>query len=214
MKTILISGNDTEIGKTWVCKALVNYLSSRNQAIQVIKPVETGVNQEIYKGDALTAIEDCHPDHVSAYTLYTFPEPLAPSAAAKKAQVSFKFSDILEKIEQLPRADWRIIETAGGLAVPFDDTDADGRSLALEIPADYLLLVVENRLGSIHQAKVLTHYAPYQEITTGIWLNDTRLVTETITNSNYEGLKNLPVPIWGHQKYGISQLCYLDAFPL
>ena len=58
MKTILISGNDTNIGKTWICRALVRYLLSHNQSVQVVKVVETGITRN-QKGDAETAIEDC-----------------------------------------------------------------------------------------------------------------------------------------------------------
>ena len=78
MKTILISGNDTHIGKTWICRALAKYLASHNQSVQVVKVVETGITSD-QKSDAVTAIEDC--SHFSekkcqAFTLYSFAEPV------------------------------------------------------------------------------------------------------------------------------------------
>lgn len=216
MKTILISGNDTEIGKTWICRALVRYLASQNQSVQVVKVVETGITGN-QKGDAETAIADC--SHFSekkcqAFTLYSFIEPLAPVTAARKADCKLNLENILCKIRNLPETNWRILETAGGVAVPLDETGLDAVDLALNLPVDYLLLVVQNRLGAIHQARVLTAYAPYSKVTTGLWFNDRIPVDHEVTNSNYSELTNLSVPIWGHQLYQAQELNFFDSFPI
>ncbi|MBV8801832.1 MAG: dethiobiotin synthase, partial [Gammaproteobacteria bacterium] len=187
MKTILISGNDTSIGKTWVSRALASYLVSRNQSVQVVKVVETGITGQ-QKGDAEIAIENCslYANECEAFTLYSFTDPLAPITAAEKAGcTTLSLENILNKINQLPETDWRILETAGGLAVPLDKAGLDTVDLALQLPVDYLLLVVQNRLGAIHQARVLTAYAPYSKITTGIWFNDCMPVDDNVTHSNY-----------------------------
>jgi dethiobiotin synthetase len=216
MKTILISGNDTSIGKTWISRALARYLASHNQSVQVVKVVETGITSN-QKGDAETAIEDC--SHFSekkcqAFTLYSFTEPLAPVTAADKAGCKLSLESILCKIRSLPETNWRILETAGGLAVPLDEAGLDAVDLALNLPVDYLLLVVQNRLGAIHQARVLTAYAPYSKITTGIWFNDRMPVGNEVTYSNYAELANLSVPIWGHQLYQSPELRFFDSFSI
>lgn len=216
MKTILISGNDTNIGKTWVCRALASYLASHDQEVQFVKVVETGITNN-QKGDAQTAIEDC--SHFSeakceAFTLYSFQEPLAPVTAAHKAGCKLSLENILCKIRSLPKTNWRILETAGGLAVPLDETGLDAVDLALKLPVDYLLLVVQNRLGAIHQARVLTAYAPYSKIKTGIWFNDTMPVDDEVTRSNYSELANLSIPIWGHQLYESQALRFFDSFSI
>lgn len=209
MKTILISGNDTNIGKTWICRALTNYLASHHQSVQVVKVVETGITH-LQKGDAETAIEDC--SSCQAFTLYSFTEPLAPVSASQKAGCQLRFENMLCKIKNLRETNWRILETAGGLAVPLDETGLDAVDLALHLPIDYLLLVVQNRLGAIHQARVLTAYAPYSKITTGIWFNDSIPVESDITRSNYSELAHLPIPIWGHQFYQARELHFFDTF--
>lgn len=216
MNTILISGNDTGIGKTWICRSLARYLASHNQSVQVVKVVETGITMN-EKGDAETAIEDC--SHLSkknceAFTLYSFTAPLAPVTAARKEGSELNFEMILRKIKNLPDTNWRILETAGGLAVPLDERGSDTVDLALNLPTDYLLLVVQNRLGAIHQARVLTAYAPYSKIKTGIWFNDTMPIDNEVTHSNYSELANLPIPIWGHQLYQSRELRFFDAFPV
>ncbi len=216
MKTILISGNDTNIGKTWICRALARYLASHNQSVQVVKVVETGITRD-QKGDAETAIEDC--SHCSekkceAFTLYSFTESLAPVTAARKAGCKLSLGNILRKIRSLPETNWRILETAGGLAVPLDETGLDAVDLALNLPVDYLLLVVQNRLGAIHQARVLTAYTPYSKITTGIWFNDRMPVDDDVTYSNYTELANLSIPIWGHQLHQSQVLRFFDSFPI
>ena len=216
MNTILISGNDTNIGKTWICRALARYLASHNQSVQVVKVVETGITSS-QRSDAETAIQDC--SHFSekkcqAFTLYSFTEPLAPVTAAHKAGCKLSLESILCKIRSLPETNWRILETAGGLAVPLDEAGLDAVDLALNLPVDYLLLVVQNRLGAIHQARVLTAYAPYSKITTGIWFNDRIPVEDDITFSNYLELANLSIPIWGHQLYQSQELHFFDSFSI
>lgn len=215
MNTILISGNDTNIGKTWICRALVKYLVSHHQSVQVVKVVETGITNN-QKGDAETAIEGCSHFNAKcqAYTLYSFPEPLAPVTAARKAGCELSLESILGKIKSLPETNWRILETAGGLAVPLDGTGLDTVNLALNLPVDYLLLVVQNRLGAIHQARVLSAYAPHCNITTGIWFNDSMPVDNNVADSNYTELANLPIPIWGHQLYQSQVLRFFDSFPI
>ncbi len=212
MKTILISGNDTNIGKTWICRALANYLALHHQHVQVVKVIETGVmpNQ---KGDAETAIEDISAN-CQAYTLYSFAAPLAPVSAARKVNHKLNFNNILHKIKNLPETDWRILETAGGLAVPLDETGLDSADLALQLPTDYLLLVIQNRLGAIHQARVLAAYAPHSKIKTGIWFNDSMSVDDDVTQSNYAELANLSIPLWGHQLHQLQTLRFFDSFPL
>jgi len=209
MKTILISGNDTHIGKTWVCRALARFFASNNQNVQIVKVVETGITRD-QKGDAEIASEN----KCEAFTLFSFTEPLAPVTAAHKAGCKLNFENILGKIKNLPETDWRILETAGGLAVPLDETGLDAVDLALHLPVDYLLLVIQNRLGAIHQARVLTAYAPYSKITTGIWFNDSLPVNDNVTNSNYSELANLSIPIWGHQLYQSQELRFFDSFPI
>lgn len=209
MKTILISGNDTDIGKTWICRVLARYLVSHNQSVQVIKVIETGVSGN-QKGDAETASENT----CQAFTLYSFTEPLAPVTAANKANCKLNLENILRKIRSLPETNWRILETAGGLAVPLDEKGLDAVDLALNLPVDYLLLVVQNRLGAIHQARVLSAYAPYSKVTTGIWFNDRMPVDDDITHSNYSELANHSIPIWGHQLYQSQELSFFDSFPI
>lgn len=216
MKTILISGNDTHIGKTWICRALVNYLALHNQDIQVVKIVETGISSN-QKGDAKTAIEDCprfNEKKCEAFTLYSFAAPLAPLTAAHKAGCKLSLEGIISKIKNLPDTRWRILETAGGLAVPLDEAGLDAVDLALRLPVDYLILVVQNRLGAIHQARVLTSYTPYEKITTGIWFNDSAPVDNDVTQSNYLELANLPIPIWGHQLHQSQELRFFDSFAI
>src|SRR5690242_5160341 len=97
MNTILISGNDTHIGKTWICRALVRYLAAHSQSVQVVKVVETGITSN-QKGDAETAIENCSlvsENKCQAFTLYSFTAPLAPVSAARKVGCKLSIENIL-----------------------------------------------------------------------------------------------------------------------
>lgn len=201
MKTILITGHDTGIGKTWVTRFIARKLSGAKAYVQVIKPVETGVSENAC-GDVATilnGIEDSHSEFVSGFTLNSFKVPLAPLSAAALEGGSLSINKIVEQIQNLPETDWRLIETAGGLAVPLDASGADGRDLAIELQIDYIVLIIHNRLGAINQARLLRSYIPkeFQEI--GFWLNDVSPRDPLVTASNLAALQSMSTPLWAHQ---------------
>ena len=52
MSTLLITGTDTGVGKTWIGRALGNALAAAGRRVVAIKPVETGCS------DATALFED------------------------------------------------------------------------------------------------------------------------------------------------------------
>lgn len=203
MKTILITGHDTGIGKTWVTRFIAKSLSERKERVQIIKPVETGIDTDIANaaGDISTILKMLDLQYISGFTLNSFKAPLAPLSAGALEEKSLSIKGILKQIGELPQADWRLIETAGGLAVPLDISGADGRDLAIELNVDYIVLVVQNRLGAINQARLLEAYTPQSPPSTGFWLNDTHPRDPLVTESNLSALKSMKRSLWSHQGY-------------
>lgn len=169
MKQWLISGNDTGVGKTWFTRQLAHALAAQGARVQVVKPIETGVTANTL-GDAQWATEGC-PENVTAHRGFAFAQPIAPLAAASLEGITLTLSMVIDYIDSLPPCDCRLIEGAGGLAVPLDDAGRDWADLANALSVDRVILVVENRLGAIHQARLLEHYAHAKGLPAAFFFN-------------------------------------------
>lgn len=135
-KTYFITGISTEVGKT-VAAAIVT------EALQADywKPVQAGEldNCDTNKVKNL-ASNDISQYHDNSYALET---PMSPHAAAAIDGVEIILSDI-----QRPKTkNTLVIEGAGGLLVPLNDTET---ILDLIYPDDKIIVVSRHYLGSIN----------------------------------------------------------------
>ena len=119
MKTVLVSGSDTGIGKTRVVGLIARLLSGRGERVRIVKPVETGRAADGEEGgDASLAAAAAGLAREAARTPLRFAAPLAPLAAARAEGRVLDWAALVDGAESTPSCDWRIIEGAGGLAVP------------------------------------------------------------------------------------------------
>ncbi len=83
------------------------------------------------------------------------------------------FERLLSQYSSLPTADIRLVEGAGGLAVPIQHSPSlkDWADFAKAINVKMLYLVVENRLGAIHHIRVLDDYVQKRAIRASFILN-------------------------------------------
>lgn len=193
-KRILISGCDTGIGKTWVCRALVNDAAQRQLgSLSVIKPVETGIVDQ--PQDAPFAASGL----AKATTLCAFPEAIAPLDAASAAGQRLDFSELVAKTQAAATCAWNLIEGAGGLTVPLSNDGKDWLDFALAVPVDELLLVVPNRLGAIHQGRVLAYYVTQRapQLKAGFVLNQMAAQPESVLQSNAQAFASMSLPLVG-----------------
>jgi dethiobiotin synthetase len=97
-------------------------------------------------------------------------------------------------------ADLRIVEGAGGIAVPLDRRrDRDWRDFAEEIAADRVVIVTPDRLGGINQARLALSYAARRrKLPCGIWLNEVTPQVDAIRRSNREALSPR---LWATQRF-------------
>ncbi|MFP4203187.1 MAG: dethiobiotin synthase [Opitutales bacterium] len=198
-QTYLITGHDTGIGKSWVTACFARELVAAGKQVQVIKPVETGVATAA-PGDAEWIGEEAARaggGNVTAHRLFSYPEPLAPVAAAARAGEALRFGALLEATNALPRAQVRLIEGAGGIAVPLDaDLDLDWADFASRLTPCRVILVVEDRLGAINQARLLDHYVRAHKLDAGFWLHTIQSPPSEVAHSNREALAQLRTPLW------------------
>lgn len=194
--TLFISGNDTGVGKTHVLGMIARALAKRGHQVELIKAIETGVGVH-GTGDADRAAKVADNSNVSHRTLIRFSQPLAPLAAAKADRRSLTIKQLLRAMQNLPSTTCRLIEGAGGLAVPLDRDGRDWADFACAIRADITLLVVEDRLGTINQARLLAAYVSAKRIPNCFFvLNRIRPLGPALHLSNRDGLRAIGIRLF------------------
>lgn len=215
MRVILITGSDTGIGKTRVAAALARSMAAPGLRLQFVKPVETG-RQPAETGDADEAAALSEIPGAAAFTLRRFLLPLAPLAAAAEEKKELSLTQLLESWRALPPADLRVVEGAGGIAVPLDNDGHDWTDFARAIQAEQAVLVVPDRLGAINQARLACHYASSRGLRAGVCLNEVQPQGEQIRQSNRQGFLQAGVPLWAslrHGKVDLEGQRLADYFP-
>jgi dethiobiotin synthetase len=114
---ILVTGTDTDVGKTIVTAAITAAAQAAGLRVAVLKPGQTGT--------ATGAVPDIDTVNrlaapMTARTLVSYPEPLAPLAAARVAEAEpLELYTVADEIRaEADKHDLVLIEGAGGLLVP------------------------------------------------------------------------------------------------
>ena len=209
MRSILITGTDTGIGKTRVAGIIARLLSAQGR-VQVVKPVESGYGAGRPADAPLAA-----GTWAQSFTPFALPKPMAPLAAAADAGIEISLVKLVEATRALSDCDWRVIETAGGIAVPVDACGSDWADFARALQVDYVVCVVDDRLGAINQARMIASYCHAKGIlSAGLWLNAAHANPEpAIAASNRAGLVNCGLPLWGESAYGNADAIRVHSCP-
>ncbi len=197
MPVIFVTGSDTGVGKTHVSGLLARRLS-RDGFTQVIKPVESGAGHG-RPSDAPKAAGKWAEPH----TLISLPDPIAPLAAAKKARKALDLALLLKLYKAVPHAPCRVVEGAGGVAVPLDAKGKDWADFAAAIKPTVVIVVVDDRLGAINQARLSVAYLRRRyDGPIGVWLNAIKKPSKDVAASNRAGLAASWIPLLGESGRG------------
>lgn len=148
MNALLITGTDTDAGKTVLTTALAAYWQKYCQprSLGIIKPLQTGVGDrelygQLFKLDQTP--EELNPLHFEA--------PLAPPLAADLEGKRIKLEPVWKTFEALrSKRDFVLVEALGGLGSPVThETTVADLAWDWRLPA---VLVVPVKLGAIGQA--------------------------------------------------------------
>ncbi|MGW5083036.1 dethiobiotin synthase [Micromonospora echinospora] len=114
---VLVTGTDTEIGKTVVTAAVAAAAQAAGLRVAVVKPGQTGTATG-EPGDVDSVTRLAAP--LTGRTLASYPDPLAPLAAARVADLPpLELYNAVDAIrEEADKHDLVLIEGAGGLLVP------------------------------------------------------------------------------------------------
>ncbi len=150
-QSIFITGTDTGVGKTTITAALLLALQHQGHSVGVLKPIETGVDNECRDHadtERLRRLLSLPPSFDSV-CLYAFPQPLAPLAAARKTGTTIDLFKISSHIYELTQQySFLLIEGAGGIFTPLTPqlTICDLVTL-LNVPC---LIVGSTNLGGVN----------------------------------------------------------------
>jgi dethiobiotin synthetase len=144
---LVITGTDTGVGKTIATAALACNARLVGRDVAVCKPAQTGVadgDDDLREIGRLARVEALTPG-------WRYPEPLAPVAAARRADMPLPDRrELLELVRSVDGPDrLTLVEGAGGLLVTLGRDGVTLRDLAVDLGAA-VLLVVAPGLGTLN----------------------------------------------------------------
>ncbi|WP_203349799.1 dethiobiotin synthase [Streptomyces sp. S-9] len=151
MPVLVVTGTNTEVGKTVVTAAVAATALAGGRSVAVLKAAQTGVGPD-EPGDAAEVARLA--GAVTTDELARYPEPLAPATAARRGRAPVHPHEIAERAAKLATEhDLVLVEGAGGLLVRFDaagGTLADAAGL-LRAP---VLVVASAGLGTLNATEL------------------------------------------------------------
>ena len=157
MTAFFVTGAGTDIGKTWVCAALLRFWRERGLEPMALKPVASGydpASPQDSDGGALLAALGGPVDaaHVEAITPFRLRAPLSPDQAAAREGVRLSAAGIVAACAPMIAAARgpMLIEGAGGVMSPLNEAETMlDLARAFRLPA---IFVCGSYLGAISHA--------------------------------------------------------------
>jgi len=149
VKSVVVIGTDTGVGKTVVASGLAWALRNRGLDVGVMKPVQSGHAFGSSSDAVLLRNASQSNDAMAEIRPYYFDAPLAPAVAADRCGVRIVLSRLTRAFRRLARRhEFVVVEGIGGLMVPLTTTKTTLDWIeSLGLP---LVLVAANRLGAIN----------------------------------------------------------------
>ncbi|GAB3223221.1 dethiobiotin synthase [Glycomyces halotolerans] len=191
---VIITGTDTGVGKTIATAAIAAHLMAKGKSVEILKIAQTGGDDDATTAGRLSG--------APARCLIGYPDPLAPFAAARRAEAPLlKLTEVADEALD-GSADVTLLEGAGGLLVPMGEGGWTVRDLAVELgcPA---VVVARAGLGTLnHTALTLEALARCRiasAVVIGAWPHRPGL-------AEHENLHDLPGDRLGRIPEGAGKL--------
>ena len=205
-KGVFVTGTDTGVGKTLVASALLHAARTLGLRSVGMKPVAAGIDPSGYQEDveALINAGNVSVDR-QAINPYCFQAPIAPHLAAAESGIKIESDVILEAYRALSeRADYVVVEGAGGLLVPLG-SGLDTSDIAARIGLP-LLVVVGLRLGCINHALLTIEAIRRRNLPIAGWIANCVDPQMARVGENIEALaERIDAPLMATLPWGISR---------
>lgn len=233
-RVVVVTGTDTEVGKTVVTAALASAYVGRGLSVTVVKPAQTGVRAD-EPGD-LAEVRRLA-GAVDVVEPVRLPDPLAPELAARMAGV--ELPTLAEQVEVIASAaaghDVVLVEGAGGVTVRLGDgwtlldlASEVGSRVGSRVGSDravQVVVVARPGLGTLNHS-VLTVDAvrarglPVAGLILGSWPADPGLV-ERLNADQLPALTGVPLlgavplgaPRWAPSAFRAAAPGWFDQLP-
>lgn len=207
MSVVFVSGTDTGVGKTIATAVLACHARLAGVRVAVCKPVQTGTrdgDDDLAEVARLAGVDDLH-------SVATFPEPLAPRAAAERNGGALPSrTELLDMISSVDRpGQLTLVEGAGGLLVEIGAEATTLRDLAVDVGAP-VLIVVAPGLGTLnHTALSLEALAAHDVPSAGLVIGSWPALPGAAEVDNREALARL-APVRAALPSGVASLGRTD----
>jgi len=162
LRGLLVTGTDTEVGKTLVAGAIARSLRAGGTSVDVFKPVATGcrsVRGDLVSADAeFLAVCADSPRSLSEIAPVRYSRALAPNVAAEREGRPVDLDSIFHAYRRLEgQSEAVIVEGIGGLLCPItDDFWVIHFAKLLSLP---VVIVARAELGTINHTLLTIHAA-------------------------------------------------------
>ena len=175
MKSLFITGTDTDVGKTYIIAGLAVTFRKMGINVGVMKPFAAGKAQKKgYKSKDIVIIskaaQACDPE--SLVNPQFFPIPASPYTAWKNLKTKPKISTILSSFKKLSKLhDILLVEGMGGIMTPIlKDYYITNLIKEMKIPA---VIVTRSKIGTVnHTIMTVKMCEKYKIPIKGIIIND------------------------------------------
>jgi dethiobiotin synthase len=145
LRGLFVTGTDTGIGKTVTCAALLHRYRP-SVSLRYWKPIQTGIEQDDDTAE-VRRLAACREQEVLAEGIRLHC-PVSPHLAAQRSGVTIRLEDATAPILSQPGGIRWIVEGAGGVLVPINDSQfMTDLMRALEMP---VVVVARSALGTIN----------------------------------------------------------------
>ncbi|MDE0107286.1 MAG: dethiobiotin synthase [Bryobacterales bacterium] len=149
MRGVFVTGTDTGVGKTVVSALLVSALR-RSAKVGYWKPVQTGIEEDDDTAE-VRRLAACDPAEIADVGV-RLPRPLSPHLSARLAGQTIEMADLLRTAKGLPDDRYWIVEGAGGLLVPLNESAMMADLIrALSLP---VVIAARSGLGTINHTSL------------------------------------------------------------
>ncbi|MFW5785067.1 MAG: dethiobiotin synthase [Chitinispirillaceae bacterium] len=194
MSGLFITGSGTDVGKTYVSGLLAMGFKALGTTVSYIKPVQTGcertANGNLVAPDVEHVVSVMGDETFTVDALYKFEPACSPHLAAKLAKEHISLDVIIEGYKHMKRrSEITIVEGAGGVLVPLNETDYMTDLIAgMNIPA---VLVVTPGLGTLNHTFLSLEVLKQRGISTaGVVINNAGgIKRDFIYNDNVEMIR-------------------------
>lgn len=147
--TVLVTGTDTGVGKTWVACGLAHAIRHAGRSVTAVKAVETGCEDRPAPTEDGVRLAAATGQTAPTRALRRFRAPIAPAPAADLEGLTLNLDELAAEIGAATgTSQLLLLEGAGGLLSPLGwDWNAVDLAQAFQATA---LVVASDRLGSIN----------------------------------------------------------------